>query len=62
MNLGHVSFLIREILNTDPHSADVVYEYIAAGMLQFKSTVVATYFSEHNHNNELNFSLNIKLV
>lgn len=62
MNHGSVSFLIREILNTDPHSANVVNEYITAGKLNFKSMVVVTYFFEHIHDNELNFSLNIKLL
>lgn len=62
MNHGSVSFLIREILNTDPHSVNAVNEYISAGMLHFKSMVVVTYFSEHTHNNELIFSLNIKML
>lgn len=56
MKHGSVSFLIREILNTIPHSANVVN----VGMLNFKSTVVVTYFFEYIHNDELNFSLNIK--
>lgn len=62
MNHGSISFLIKEILNTDPHFANVVNEYITAGILQFESMVVITYFSEHIRNTELNFSLNIKLL
>lgn len=62
MNCVSVSFLIREILNTDCHSANGVNEHTTAGMLRFKRMVVITCFSEHIYNNVLNFSLNFKLL
>lgn len=59
MNHGSVSFLIREILNTDPDFANVVNEYIPARISQFKTFVVVTYFSECIHNKKQSFSLKI---